>query len=290
MTRSASAVSIVALAMTAAAFSWQPVVGQGRSRASVVEAFDLRKGSGTQVALPKGLAEVSGLAVTAEGRVIAHADERAIISILDGPGGVVQRWFTFGRPPMKGDFEGIATVGPRIILMTSQGILHEGREGADKTAVPFTSKDTGFGAQCELEGMAYDARAQVLVLPCKTPLVAALRGRVTIFRWSVPRAVPADPPQFSVSLDGVTAYTGTKAFHPSGIDVDPVTGNYLLVAGPERAVLELTPRGDVVGGAPLPRKLHKQPEGIAFLGDSLLLIADEGATGRGTLTTYRRAR
>ncbi|MBC7895259.1 MAG: hypothetical protein H7066_07585 [Cytophagaceae bacterium] len=290
MRRFSSVVPLAALVLTGAAFSWMPSAGQGRSRPSALEAFNLRKAVGTQVALPKGLLEVSGLAVTAEGRVIAHGDERAIISILDGPGGTVQRWFSLGRPPMRGDFEGIATVGPRIFLMTSQGILHEGREGAAEVAMPFTSKDTGFGAQCELEGLAYDARAQVLLLPCKTPLVPAGRGRVTVFRWSVSRAVPADPPQLSVPLDGVTAHTGTKAFHPSAIDVDPVTGNYLLVAGPERAVLELTSRGEVVGGVSLPRKLHKQPEGIAFVGDSLLLIGDEGGTGRGTLTTYRRAR
>lgn len=290
MTRIFSGVSLAALVVTGAAFSWLPSGRQGRARASALEAFHLRKGAGAQVALPRGLTEVSGLAVTAEGRLIAHADERAIMSIVDWPGVTVQRWFSFGRPPMRGDFEGIATVGPRIILMTSQGILHEGREGGAEMAMPFTSKDTGFGAQCELEGMAYDAKAQVLLLPCKTPLVPAGRGRVTVFRWSVPRAVPADPPQLNVPLDGVTAHTGTKAFHPSGIDVDPVTGNYLLVAGQERAVLELTPRGEVIGGVSLPRKLHKQPEGIAFVGDSLLLIADEGGTGRGTLTTYRRAR
>lgn len=290
MTRRPTVVCFAVLVTTGAAFSWQPAVGQGRTRASALEAFSLRKGAGSQVTLPRGLMEVSGLAVTAEGRLLAHGDERAIISVVDGPGGTVQRWFSLGRPPMRGDFEGIATVGPRIFLMTSRGILHEGREGAAEAAMPFTSKDTGFGAQCELEGMAYDARAQVLLLPCKTPLVPAARGRVTVFRWSVSRAVAADPPQFSVPLDGVTAHTGTKAFHPSAIDVDPVTGNYLLVSGPERAVLELTPRGEVVGGASLPRKAHRQPEGIAFVGDSLLLIADEGVTGRGTLTTYRRAR
>lgn len=281
--------SLVALLLTSAALTWSPV--QARSRASALESFSLRKGTGTRVTLPKGLTEVSGLAVSVDGQVLAHADERAIVSVLDRPGGTVQRWFSFGKPPMRGDFEGIATVGPRVILMTSLGILHEAREGPAGTAVQFTSKDTGFGSQCELEGLAYDAREQVLLIPCKTPLVPGRRGRVTLFRWSVPRAVPADPPQLSVPLDGVTAHTGTKSFNPSAVDVDPVTGNYLLVAGPQRAVLELTPRGEVLGGAPLSRTLHQQPEGIAFVGDSVLLIADEGArNGRGTLTTYRRAR
>jgi hypothetical protein len=298
MSRFLSLVQASALVAVAAAMSGAGRPGvvhdhldvQARGRASAIDRFDLRKGAGAQVSLPKGLLEVSGLAATAQGKVLAHADERAIISVLDGPGGAVERWFSFGRPPMRGDFEGIATVGSRVFLLTSTGVLHEGREGAHESAMPYRNKDTGFGAQCELEGLAYDARAQVLLLPCKVPRGPALRGRLTIFRWSVTREVPADPPQLSVVIDGVTAHTGTKGFHPSGIDVDPVTGNYLLVAGPERAVVEVTPQGAVVAGSTLPKKAHAQPEGVTFVGDSLLLIADEGGKARATLTTYRRAR
>ncbi|MCC6318931.1 MAG: hypothetical protein IT361_14730 [Gemmatimonadaceae bacterium] len=242
-----------------------------------------------QVTLPKGLVEVSGLAVTANGSLLAHGDERGIVSVLDGLTGRVARWFSLGRPPVRADLEGIALVGPRLFLITSTGILYEAREGAAESEVAASVTDTGIGTQCEIEGLAWDARAQALLVPCKTPLVDAWRDRVTVFRWPLVRTAQASPP-ISVPLGAAIARTGTRGFRPSGIEVDPVTGNYVLVAGPERALLEIDPRGDVVGGVALSRKLHRQPEGIAFLGDSLLVIADEGSGSRATLTTYRRAR
>lgn len=50
------------------------------------------------------------------------------------------------------------------------------------------------------------------------------------------------------------------------------------------------PGGHVLAGARLPHSLHGQPEGLTLLGDSLLLVADEGTRGTSTLTTYRRVR
>jgi uncharacterized protein YjiK len=83
---------------------------------------------------------------------------------------------------------------------------------------------------------------------------------------------------------------GVSTFHPSGIERDPTTGHWLLVAGPERAVVEITPDGRVIAGAALSRRGHRQPEGIAIASDLTLVIGDEGAGRRGTLTAYRHAR
>ncbi len=60
------------------------------------------------------------------------------------------------------------------------------------------------------------------------------------------------------------------------------------MAGPERAVVEITTRGVVVDGARLTSR-HRQPEGLTFVGDSLLVIADEGGKQHATLSIYRRA-
>jgi hypothetical protein len=62
----------------------------------------------------------------------------------------------------------------------------------------------------------------------------------------------------------------------------------VAVAGPQRVIAEFTPAGAVVATRQLHRRLHRQPEGIAFLGDSAVLISDEGGKGRATLTLYPR--
>jgi hypothetical protein len=66
--------------------------------------------------------------------------------------------------------------------------------------------------------------------------------------------------------------------------VTRANGEYVL----GRVIAEFTPAGAVVATRQLHRRLHRQPEGIAFLGDSAVLISDEGGEGRATLSLYPR--
>jgi uncharacterized protein YjiK len=261
-----------------------------RADGGALDAFDIRKEAAAQVRLPRALREVSGLAVSADGRVFSHGDERGVVYQLDYRTGAVVKAFSLGSPPVAGDFEGIAIVGPRLFLVTSTGRLYETREGADGAAVPYETYDTGLGARCELEGLAYDPTDRALVVGCKRPSARALREAVTLFRWPIDRRTGAALPDVSIPLAGVTRGTGGKAFDPAAVEREARTGHYVIVAGPQRAILEVTPAGEVVAARPLPRGLHRQPEGLAFLGDSAILIADEGGNGTGTLTLYPRAR
>jgi uncharacterized protein YjiK len=266
----------------------QPV-GSAAAPQSGLEGFDLRPSAAVQATLPRSLQEVSGLAVSPDGRLFTHDDERAVIRQVDA-GGSVLKSFSLGAPVLPGDFEGLAIAENRFFLITSTGQLFETHEGEDGASVRFTVRRTRFGAICELEGLAFDPNDRILLVGCKRPAGAALAGRVTLFRWSLDRAAPAVPDRLSVPLADAVRGTGGKQFSIAAVERDPRTGNYVLVAGPQRLLAELTPAGVVVATRALDRRLHTQPEGIAFLGDTLLLIADEGGSRRGTLTAYRRAR
>jgi uncharacterized protein YjiK len=258
-----------------------------RGDGAALDSFDLRRDAAVQARLPQPLREISGLAVTADGRVLAHGDEVGVVFEIDGGTGTVRKSFSLGGPPVPDDFEGVAVAGKRVFLITSAGRLYETREGDGR--VPYTAYDTGLGARCEIEGLAYEPSDRTLLVGCKVPRDPTLRGMVTILRWSLDRRAPATPAQISAPLAEVSAVSGTKQFHPSSVEREPGTGHYVVVAGPERAVVEITPAGEVVAGRRLSGQLHRQPEGLTFLGDSLLLIADEGAGRHGTLTAYPRA-
>jgi uncharacterized protein YjiK len=260
---------------------------QGSSR-SVLETFDLRASAAVQQKLPRVLQEVSGLAVSGDGRVFAHGDERGVIVQLDACVGTVAKAFSLGKPAIAADFEGIVIVGQRFFLITSAGVLFETTEGADGAVMPFTAIETGFGKSCEVEGLSFDPADRTLLVGCKTPLVRALRDRVTLLRWSLDRRAPATSPQLSIPLADVVAATREKGFHPAAVERDPRTGHYLIVAGRQRQLVEVTPQGKVVASRALDRRRHAQPEGLALLGDSVLVVADEGGTGRATTTCYRR--
>ncbi len=285
-------VRLLGVLMLAGAIASSSRVPEPAQAASLVELFDFRAKTAERVKLTRALHEISGLAVTADGRLFAHSDERGVVVEVDGCRGTIKKSFSLGRPPVRADFEGIAIVGERFFLLTSTGRLYEMREGADGATVPFTVRDTRFGKSCELEGLAYEPTDRVLLIGCKRSLHPELRGKVVIFRWSLDRAAPALPIGVAIPLRDVVAKGGGRTFNTSTIERDPRSKHYVLIAGPERLLAEVTPKGAVVATQPLPRQLHPQPEGATLLGDSVLVIADEGGggSGSGTLTCYRHVR
>jgi uncharacterized protein YjiK len=258
--------------------------------AALLDKFDFREKSATHFMLPRALQEISGLAVTSDGRVFAHGDERAIVVQIDACAAKAVKSFALGAPPVRGDFEGIAIVGERFFLITSNGQLYEFREGPDASAVPFSVRDTGFGKVCEIEGLAYDPGDRVLLMGCKQPLGREERPAINVLRWSLDRSAAAEPPSLTIPLGDVGKKVEGKAFHTSAIERDSRSGHYVLVAGPERVIAEVTAKGSFVVAHELRRALHPQPEGLTLLGDSLLVIGDEGANGRASITCYRRQR
>jgi uncharacterized protein YjiK len=221
--------------------------------------------------------------------VLAHGDERAVVAEIDPWRGVVTKAFSLGRPPLRGDFEGIALVGERLFLVSSDGRLYETREGANGAVVPFTVIETGLGKICEIEGLAHDPTRGELLLGCKQ--TGKKRSDVAVLRWSLERRAPASPPTTTAALAAVLAAAQQgKNFQPSSVERDPTTGRLIVVAGPERLITELTADGRVIATKGLDRRFHPQPEGLTFLGDSVLVVADEGGKGAGTISLYRRAR
>jgi uncharacterized protein YjiK len=77
--------------------------------------------------------------------------------------------------------------------------------------------------------------------------------------------------------------------HPSDITIDPLNGDYVMIASREKALFELTPAGDVVFARPIPGE-HAQPEGIAITRDSILIISDEKSQGPSAKHKNRDAR
>jgi uncharacterized protein YjiK len=259
-----------------------------RQGSALLDKIDFRQKAAVQSRLPRALQEISGLAVTSDGRVFAHGDEHAVVVQVDPCSGKVVKAFSLGAPPVRGDFEGIAIIDQRFFLVTSRGLLYEFREGADGAVVRFNIYDTGFGRVCEIEGLAYEPGSRVLLIGCKQPVRREIRPTVTVLRWSLDRLAAADPPSLTIPLGDVTARLKGKGFHTSAIERDAKSGNYLLLAGPQHSLVEVTSTGTVLAARELHRQQHPQPEGLTLLGDSVMVIADEGGGGRATITCYRR--
>ncbi|HEV8598683.1 MAG TPA: SdiA-regulated domain-containing protein [Gemmatimonadales bacterium] len=237
--------------------------------------------------LPQSLSEVSGLAITPNDRLLAHGDEQGRVVEIDYRRGTVLKQFLVGSPPVRADFEGITVAGNAIYLLASNGKLYEFREGADGARVRYAVHDTHLGQECEFEGVAFEAASNSLLLACKTVGKKSLRGFLVIYRWKLVGGSAARLSEFKVPLNRIIGSRNWKGFHPTDISVDPSSGNYVLVASPEKALVELTPQGEVVSAGPLPGR-HTQPEGLAITKDGILIVGDEGRQQRGAITLYRR--
>ncbi len=257
-------------------------------RKSSLDSYPLDPETATHWKLPRELEEVSGLAMTADNRLLAHNDERAIVFEIDYQQGLIVKAFQLADliHPVAGDFEGIAATGDKIFMVTSTGRLYEFEEGIAGESVLFNVYTTGIGRDFEIEGLAYDQGMRVLLLMCKEARSLETSGKVAIYKWSTDERQMKENGRILIPVKEFARHIKGRRFHPSGIERHPVSGNLYVVAARQGAIAEITPDGKVVVVRKFPAKWHRQVEGIAFAADGTLIVADEGAGRRGRLTLY----
>ncbi len=221
------------------------------------------------------LAEVSGLTLTGDGRLLTHQDETGKIYELDYRRGAVVKKFRLGADVVRADFEGITTVHDTVYLLASNGKLYQFMEGANGARVAYAMHDTNLKQACEFEGVAYDPAISSLLLACKNVWSPGpIRDSMVIYRWKLPSGSEPNPTRLTLPIDQVVGANGWKGIHPSDITIDPLTGNYVLVAGEENAIIEVTPSGALIFARSLPTGLE-HAEGVAITRDSILIISTE---------------
>lgn len=254
---------------------------------SVLERYALHPGAGLRHELPAVLREVSGLAVSPDGKLFAHDDERGVVYQIDPDGGVVVKAFSLGTGGIPGDFEGIAAARGRLALVTSSGQIMEFEEGEGGSTVDYHVHTTGLGSFCEVEGLAYDPAEEEFLLPCKQSWAPDLRGHLVVMAVPLKSMRPYLVPRIFLPLEALREHGLDAAFHPSTIEVLPGSGTLVMASAVEEALLEVSAQGRVLGARKLSRRDHPQTEGLTFLPDGTMVLADEGQNGRGRLTLYR---
>ncbi len=235
--------------------------------------------------MPTELREISGLALLPNGQLLAHGDEQAIVVVLDPRTGLVAGRFQL-KGGLHGDFEAITVVGNDIWMMQSNGRLFQFRQGANKARVPYVMHDTKLGKECEFEGIAYEADSSRLVMTCKRVTKKGAKDQLILYRISIQGGVLGEISPLSIPLEDVIGGNKWKHFHPTDITVDPTTGNYVIIAAQEEAILVMTPAGEVVRSGSLPGK-HPQAEGVAITPDNVLIVSDEATNKPAVITLYR---
>jgi len=80
-----------------------------------------------------------------------------------------------------------------------------------------------------------------------------------------------------------------KRVNPTGVEIDPATGDLIVLAGVQHGIIRLTTTGEFIEVMMhLDDTLHRQTEGISITEDGRLLIADEAAGTRARLSIYKQ--
>jgi uncharacterized protein YjiK len=238
--------------------------------------------------LPAELSEISGLAAAGPNSVFAHEDEFAIIYELGLTDGKVKRAFALGEPTLEGDFEGIATAGQQVFLLTSDGLIYAATPGRNGARVPYRVYDSGVGPHCETEGLSEAPEAERLLLLCKRRRNdAGEPPSLDIYVWQIGSERAEEKPWLSRPLDSLMSKSEREGFRPSSLDWDPRTGRLLIVSAQNRLLLTLDRTGRLIDKRRLKKGRHPQTEGMAIMPDGRLVLSDEGSKNReARLTVY----
>lgn len=238
--------------------------------------------------LPNQLREVSGLALSPDGRLFGHDDETATVSEIDAANGQSRTTFALGEPVETGDFEGLAiTPSGDFWLVTSRGRVYRFREGENGRHVTFERYDTGLREVCEIEGLAYLASEESLILACKTNYARDMRNTIALYSWRVAADGDAAPWR-TIPESAVAIAARVGSFRPSSVEIDPASGRILLLSARDGAFAEFAADGALIAARRLASN-HIQSEGMTVAADGALLIADEGAGGHALISRYDRA-
>lgn len=244
------------------------------------------------VKLPSDLVEISGLAGwVEEDDVLAVQDEDGKVFIVDTQTGNVKSDFKFGKDR---DYEGIARVDSMIYVLERDGDIHRFRYKPGEDSFNSDKIETDFSYRNDTEGICYDERTKSLLIVPKeqelNPQEEDYRHGVYAVDLSTKQMEPQ--PRFYVDEFAVgEAVYGKQKPHlmkPSGVAVDPLTGDIYVIASIGNIMVVIDRESDIKHIELLKEKTLTQPEGITFNSAGDLFISSEGRGGKAVIVTFRR--
>ncbi|HFB99391.1 MAG TPA: hypothetical protein ENJ53_01170 [Phaeodactylibacter sp.] len=254
--------------------------------------------------MPESLKEISGLSISPDGQQLCTVnDEQGVIFFINKKTGAIERQMKFAG---HGDYEGIEAVGEKIYVVKSTGSVYEITDTRKDTA-SFNKTKYLLKKENDTEGLGYDAQNDRLLFACKG--VACLNGtypkdscrfKKAIYSLDLKKKYFSPEIVFEIKWKDVKSFLkknktpqeleklnryfdpkdGKFPFHPSALGLHPVTHNIYILASKGKALIVLSPKGEILEMAKLDKKIHAQPEGITFDKHGVMFISNEGKKGK----------
>lgn len=258
--------------------------------------------------MPSILEEISGLTISTDEQFLyAVQDEKGIIFKLSKSSGEVLEKIKFHK---DGDYEGIEVVRDKIYVVKSTGTIYEvTNPGAVNQQM---KKFNDFlERENDVEGLAYDAKNNRLLLACKgMPATGEsfdiIRYKKVIYAFDLNTKTFLPDPVYTIQLEEIRKYldshTSLKeyeklveffssgkdnlSFNPSAIAIHPKSGAIYVSSSIGKVLIVLSDTGKVLHIEKLRKKVHAQPEGLAFDKEGTLYISNEGKGGKAKIHKF----
>jgi hypothetical protein len=234
--------------------------------------------------LPEALLEISGISFgpAASDTLYAVNDEDGSLFAVSISANNTQ--YSKTRFAKSGDYEDIAFYRGKWVVLKSNGTLlcfsTYSIGNADSIAV---YKD--MLPQGEYESMA--VAGDTLYVLCKScpadDPASGGTGSISAYAITESGGGLAMIRSISIALSGITK---DRAFRPSAMALNPVTGNWFIISAVNKKLVELSRQFQFVGMHHLKGALFKQPEGMAFGSDGTLYVSNEGDDERADLLVF----
>jgi len=241
----------------------------------------------TLLKLNKSLKEVSGLELLNDEELLTHNDEEGIVYTLKITNFEITGKLKIGDEKVQKDFEGIAFVNNSVYMVTSNGVIFKFNHLTKNEFADFEMFKTSLKVENDVEGLCYDKTTNSLLLACKNEPGMGNTNSRAIYSFNLKKMSLERSPRFVISLKELMQKFGFKDFAPSGIEKNPMNGNFFVLSSNPPSVIELNPQGKILAAARLNPKVNPQPEGITFLQDGTMLISDEGQKHSGTISVIK---
>lgn len=234
------------------------------------------------IKLPGELQEISGLTMTDDWRLFGHNDEKGFVYQIDYANGNIIKKFSLGEKYEREDFEGIASAHNKFYMVASNGDLYEFDEGGDGENVSYNIYKTDLNSKNDVEGLCYDPETNSLLLACKEYPGKGFKKHKAVYSFSLDKMKLEKEPRFLIDLSKIK-----QTFNPSGIERNPYTGTFFIIAANGNAIIEISKNGELIDITKLPPVIYEQPEGITFAPDRSLIISNEGDYERGSIVIHK---
>ncbi|MFK5855251.1 MAG: SdiA-regulated domain-containing protein [Bacteroidota bacterium] len=256
--------------------------------------------------LPKKLIEISGLSFINKNRLACVQDEKGNIYIFDLKTGEVDKKIEFGN---DGDYEGIEIIENDAWILKSNGTLFKVKNYIKHKDPHIKKYPTVLSGKNDAEGLTYDLINNSLLIACKGhPFVDERDGKEfkAIYAFDLETKQLGSEPFLLIEMDSIKFYKnyntmarmgiellayfdsskGDASFQPSGIAINPITGNIFILASVGNLMTVFSSDGKMLAMIELSTKIHPKPEGICFSPNGTLYIANEGDNSYGTILKF----